>query len=93
MATGQKYQVHVFNMERFTDRGNLKAFADVKIGRSLKIFGCRVVQQPNQKAWVSPPQRTWQDKSGVTKYAPIVELSGELKEAVDEAILAEWVKS
>jgi DNA-binding cell septation regulator SpoVG len=87
-----RYQVQVFDMQRFTDKGNLKAFADVKIGKSLKIMGFRIVQQPNQAAWVSPPQRTWQDKEGKQRYSPIVELSGDLKAEVDEAVLAEWAK-
>lgn len=92
MATTSKYQVDVFNMERLVDKGNLKAFADVKVGKSLKMYGFRVVQQPNQKAWVSPPQRTWQDKNGITKYLPVIELSGDLKEEVDAAVLMEWAK-
>jgi DNA-binding cell septation regulator SpoVG len=92
MAIGSKYQVHVFDMQRFSDKGNLKAFADVKVGKSLKIMGMRVIQQPNQKAYVSPPQRTWQDKNGITKYAPMVELSGELKAEVEAAVLIEWAK-
>jgi DNA-binding cell septation regulator SpoVG len=90
--TKNKYQVFVFNMERFTDKGNLKAFADIKIGKSVRIFSMRVIQQPNQKAYVSPPQRSWQDKDGKTRYAPMVELSGALKEEVDAAVLMEWAK-
>ena len=93
MMTGTKYQVQVTNMERFEQAGNLKAFADVKIGKSLRVYGFRVVQQPGQKAWVSPPQRTWDGQDGKKKYSPIVELSGELKAEVDEAILAEWANS
>lgn len=93
MATQQKYQVDVFDMERFTDKGSLKAIASVKIGKSLRIMGFRVIEQPNQKAWVSPPQNTWRDKEGKTKYSPVVELSGELKNAVDEAVLHAWVEA
>jgi DNA-binding cell septation regulator SpoVG len=90
--TNQKYRVQVTDMNRFTDRGNLKAFVDIKIGTSLRIMGCRIVQQPNQKAWVSMPQREWKGKDGTTKYSPMVELAGDLKAAVDEAILAEWAR-
>ena len=93
MAQATKYQVQIFNMERFTNKGHLKAYVDIKIGKSLRIMGLRIIQQPNQKPWVSPPQRTWQDTNGLTKYAPIVELSGELKEAVDAAVLMEWARS
>ena len=92
MGTSTKYQVNVFEMERFVDKGNLKAIASVKIGKSLRISGFRVVQQPNQKAWVSAPQNTWKDKEGKTKYSPIVELSGDLKDEVEAAVLMEWAK-
>lgn len=92
MAQATKYNVYVIDMERFTDKGNLKAFADVKVGKSLKILGVRVVQQPNQKAWVSMPQRTWEDKGGKTRFQPMVELSGDLKEEVEAAVLMEWAR-
>lgn len=92
-GAGTKYQVWVFDMQRFVDKGNLKALADVKVGKSLKIFGIRVIQQPNQRAYVSPPQRQWQDKDGKTRYAPMLELSGELKDEVEAAVLLEWTKS
>jgi DNA-binding cell septation regulator SpoVG len=82
--------IDVFNMDRFTDKGNLKAFADVKIGLSLRIYGCRVIQQPNQKAWASMPQRSWKNEAGDVKYAAVVELSGSLKERVEQAILAAY---
>jgi DNA-binding cell septation regulator SpoVG len=90
VAKPSRYQVDVFDMERFTDKGNLKAVADVKIGKSLKIFGMRVIQQPNQKPWVSPPQRSWKGDGEKMKYSPIIELSGALKEEVDAAVLNAW---
>lgn len=92
MVGAGKYHVEVISLD-FVEKGNLKAFADVKIGKSLRIFGFRIVQQPNQKAWVSPPQRTYEGKDGQPKYAPICELSGELKAEVEHAILAAWAQT
>ena len=88
--TQQKARVDVLDVQRFSDKGNLKAFADIRLGRSVKVYGFRVVQQPGQKAWVSPPQRTWQGNDGKAKYAPIVELLGDFKEEVEQAILAAY---
>ena len=83
-------RIEVFDIQRFTDKDNLKAFADVRLGLSIRVYGFRVIQQPPQKAWVSPPQRSWQGKDGTTKYAPIIELTGDLKDAVDQAVLAAY---
>jgi DNA-binding cell septation regulator SpoVG len=70
--------------------GNLKAFVDVQLGPSVTIFGFRVIQQPGQKAYVSPPQREYTDQSGQKHYAPIVELTGNLKDRVEHAIRGAW---
>ena len=79
-------RVEVFDMQRF-DKGNLKALADVRLGRSIRVYGFRGIQQPSQKAWVSPPQRSWEGVDGKTKYAPIIELTGNLRDEVDQAVL------
>jgi DNA-binding cell septation regulator SpoVG len=70
--------------------GNLRAFVDIGLGASLVIKGFRIVQQPGQKAWVAPPQREFMGDNGLKRYAPIGELSGGLKRAVEQAILAAW---
>lgn len=84
-------RVEVFDMQRF-EKGNLKALADVRLGRSIRVYGFRVIQQPEQKAWVSPPQRSWEGQDGKTKWAPIVELTGDLKDEVDQAVLEAFFK-
>jgi DNA-binding cell septation regulator SpoVG len=38
------------------NKGNLKAFVDVRIGLSSVVRKCRVAQQPGQRAWVNMPQ-------------------------------------
>lgn len=89
LISERKYQVHILSMKQATG-GNLKAFVDVQVGASLTIRGFRIVQQPGQKAGVAPPQREWMGDNGVKRYAPIVELSGTLKHAIEQAILTAW---
>lgn len=70
------------------DKGNLKAFVDIKLGDSIVINGCRIVQQPGQKAWVSMPQNEVEGK-----YYPVVKiLNKTIKEEIEKAILNEWGK-
>ena len=81
-------KVHVINI-RPVQRGNLKAFCDVRLGGIL-VKDFRVIQQPGQRPWTSPPQREWTDANGQTRYAPVVELTDRLKQQVQQAILEAW---
>ena len=71
-------------------RGNLRAFATVRIGDNLTILNFRVIQQPGQRAFVHPPQIEYIDGFGNRKYFPVVKLSPQLKEDVQAAILRKW---
>jgi DNA-binding cell septation regulator SpoVG len=70
--------------------GNVRAFVDIQLGTTVVVHGFRIIQQPGQKPWVSPPQREWTGDDGKRHYAPVVELSGDLKRQVEQAILAAW---
>jgi DNA-binding cell septation regulator SpoVG len=70
------------------DRGNLKAFASVRLG-GVVVHDLRVVQQPGQRPWVSLPQREY-EKDGQKKFTPIVELTEPLKREVSRLVLAAW---
>jgi DNA-binding cell septation regulator SpoVG len=70
--------------------GNLRAFVDVGLGPSIVIRGFRVIQQAGQKPWVSPPQQEYAGADGKRHYSPIVELAGNLKREIEQAILAAW---
>jgi len=61
--------------------GNLKAFAEIKIGE-ITICDCRIVQQPGQKAYVSGPQ-----KNENNRWIPLVKMSRTLKEQVETIVL------
>ena len=84
-----KILVLVLEIRENTKGGNLKAFADVKIGE-IVIKDFRIVQQKGQKAWVSVPQLSYQSEAGETYYKPMVTLPDELKERVSFEVLRKW---
>lgn len=84
--------VTILNLTHPNKAGNLKAFVDVQVGSTLTIFGCRVIQQPGQRAWVSPPQREWTTPDGTKKFSPVIEWRGPLKDAVERTILDAYGK-
>jgi DNA-binding cell septation regulator SpoVG len=84
--------VTVENVKPITGAGNLRAFAVVTVAGKLRIFDVRVIQQPNQEAWVSMPSRAY-EKDGQRKWSPIIELLDDgLKQEISKAVLAEFGK-
>jgi hypothetical protein len=72
----------VLEVRRLEGHGNLRAFAKVRLG-AVVIHGCRVIQQPGQKAWVALPQvpaRAKADGSGAGWY-PVIEITTAVLEA------------
>lgn len=64
--------------------GNLRAFADVQIG-PLVVTGCRVIQQPGQRPWVSMPQTQADDG----RWFPVLRTDDDLLRAqVRDRVLA-----
>jgi DNA-binding cell septation regulator SpoVG len=90
--TGDRKPVEVLEVRRLSGDGNLRAFAKVRIG-CLVIHGCRVIQQPGQRAWVALPQvpaRAKADGSGAGWY-PVVEVTNRsVMDQVRDAVLAAW---
>lgn len=83
--------IEVIGIKPIMGRGNLKAFADIRIG-ALEIHGLRIVQQPGQRAWVSMPQAEY-ERDGVKCYAPMVKIHDKtLKDAVANVVLMSWQK-
>ena len=82
-------EITVEKISKINSEGNLKAFATVVV-RGITIHDLRIVQQPNQEAWVSPPQKEWKDPQGNRKFSPIVQLDDELKRAIQDEVLREW---
>ncbi|HOT82895.1 MAG TPA: hypothetical protein PLQ12_06305 [Candidatus Defluviicoccus seviourii] len=77
--------VRVIDVKAVEGCGNLRAYATVAVG-PLLIHGCRVVQQPGQRAWVSLPQT----KSGERWFAVVEVEDRALKEAISAAVLDAW---
>ena len=75
---------------RGVNKGTVRTVVDVGLGASLIIKEFKVIQQPGQKAWVSPPSREWQGTGGKRHFAPLVELMGSLKPRGEQAILGAW---
>jgi DNA-binding cell septation regulator SpoVG len=82
-------RVEVVAIKPLSNKGSLSAFASVRLG-GVTIHDCMVVQQFGQKAWVSLPQKEYTTRAGEKKYAPVIELSDNLKKQVNEAVLTAW---
>jgi len=74
---------------RQIENGNLKAFVKLKIC-DVVFHDFRIVQQPNQKAWVSAPVSSWVDEAGLRRYKTIVEFPQELKREIKDVVLSAW---
>lgn len=79
-------EIKVEKLRKVEGRGSLRAFVDLRIGRTL-FRSWRVVQQEGQRPWVSPPVESWEDRDGKRHYRRLVEFPDELKRRVDEAVL------
>ena len=68
------------------NKGNVKAFASVKLGETLTIHSVKVVQQPGQRAYVRLPEN---EQNG--RYFPVVSADDQrFQDAIQEKVLAAW---
>jgi DNA-binding cell septation regulator SpoVG len=84
--------IEVLELRTVDGMGNLKAFA--RLG-AVVIHGCRVIQQPRQKAWVALPQQPARRKADGTDWGwyPVVEIvNPELLARVRAAVLEAWAE-
>ena len=81
-------KVVVEKIREVKNKGNLRAMADVRIGRML-IRGCRVVQEEGKSPWVSLPVISWEE-NGETRYKTVLELPRDWKNAISDAVLKAW---
>lgn len=79
-------KVHIENI-RPVKNGNLKAFVSIRIG-PLLMHDWRVIQQPNQRAYVSPPQAEFTGADGRKRFKPLLECPPEWKDEIQIAVLA-----
>jgi DNA-binding cell septation regulator SpoVG len=84
--------ITVESIKPISGAGNLRAFATINVAGKLRISDVRIIQQPNQKAWVSMPSRAY-EKDGQRKWSPLVELLDQkLKDEIAQAVLVEFAK-
>lgn len=76
--------VSVLRVSPVSGQGNLKGFADVRVGE-VTICDCRIVQQPGQAAYISGPH-----KHERGRWWPLVKMSPQLRAQVQAVVLAEW---
>lgn len=70
--------------------GNLKAFVSVQVG-PLTIHKLRLICQPGQAPWVSPPQESWTDRTtGETKWKALLDFPQAWKSPLTNAVIAAW---
>jgi DNA-binding cell septation regulator SpoVG len=84
--------IEILEIRQIGGHGNLKAFVTVKLG-CVKIFGCRIIQQPDQKPWVALPQvpaRKRADGSGSGWFAVIEITNRDVLDQLRAAVLAAW---
>ena len=68
----------------------LQAYVILRVG-GITIHDMRIIQQPDQKAWVGAPQQVYEKKGSDKKhYKSFVEFTDSLKQRVDTIILEEW---
>ncbi len=76
--------IAILRITPITGHGNLRGFADVKVGE-ITICDCRIVQQAGQAAYVAGPQRLEHGR-----WWPLVKLSPALRQRVQQAVLTAW---
>ena len=68
------------------DSGNLRGLFAIQIG-TWEYRKVRLVQQPGQAPFASPPQETYIDKQGQRRYVTLVKWPPEINRPILEALL------
>ena len=83
----------VLKLRTVTTRGNLRALADVEVAVFgslwIKLYGCRIIQQVGQRAYVSLPQ----GEPAEGKFLAAISGPPELRDGIQTAVLAAWTKT
>lgn len=73
------------------DAGALKAYATVRVSNLLTISEIRLIQNGQQSAWCSLPQKTWTEDSGRRRYSTLVEFHEKAwRDALTAAVVKTW---
>lgn len=78
--------ITIINLRMCQALGNLKAIVDFRLNDS-EFYSWRIIQQPEQSAWVSPPQEAWTDDTGKKKYKPLIKFNPLLMKTLSNKLL------
>jgi len=76
---------------RLVRTGSLIGFCTVRIGKepnAVLVHGWRLIQQPGQSAFISPPQESWEGEDGKKKYRNLFEFPRAWRQPLTDAITA-----
>lgn len=90
-SQGPAGTIRIQDLRLVHNAGNLKAFARISYGETT-VNDVRIIQQPGQQAWVSPPQREF-EKDGKRQWVSVVRWERELADAIQTAVLAAYEKA
>jgi len=88
--TGRKSAVEVLAIKPL-DSGNIKALVDVRLFGQITIREVKIIQQPGQSPWVSPPDKEFTGRDGQKKYVKIIEIADALKQEVSQVVINAWM--
>lgn len=77
-------EIHDMNMPDAKTTGNLRAYASIQIG-PLIIHKVKLIKQPGQKAYVTPPQLEYFANNRIN-YIPVVKWPIEWQQSIFDAV-------
>lgn len=80
--------IHELNVGDAKSAGSLKAYVTIRIG-PLTIYRIKLIEQPGQKAYVSPPQLEYYAQGRVT-YVPVVRWPQDWHERIFTAVMTAY---
>ena len=81
--------IKIINLKMITAKGNLKAIIDFMLNDS-EFYSWRVIHEENKKAWISPPQESWDGEDGKKLYKSLIKFKPDLQKQISEALLREY---
>jgi len=74
------------------ERGSLRGFATVIVGRLIRISDIKIIQPEGKAAFIQMPQRWYQMNNGEKRYSNVIDLPDDLSIEVQKAVLWFWNK-
>ncbi len=83
--------MQIINMKKVEMGPTIKAFFSVDFDKFV-IHNFKIMQQQNQRAWVSPPDEKFTDKDGKVKYKKLVDVEKAYLSKIEEMAVAIYNK-